>query len=658
MISALWALLCRLVLILACGFVGYGLALVGQRHPMVIFLVLIGMTWRRFRRSYNSYAYGSARTASMGELVRRGWFGRNGPILGMSLADRPPKLKAVFGLINPSLPSPIACRTFLAAFFSSSWLEGRMLRVRDPVHLATVSPAGGGKSRRVAVPNLLANPYPSVVIDPKGELFMATAKHRRKKFKHTIIRLDPFNLCGPGGDTLNALDFINMSAPDGIDQCGDLANMLILRQGTEKEPHWNDRAENTLKAFLAFVCGLEPDRSRRNLGLVRQLLSNRNTYQRALDAMLSSDACDGTLRQTGGALTWSEGEEQASVQSTVMRHTDFLSSVPVIENVSRSSFDPLILRSGRGATVYLILPHDRLASLAALQRYWIGTIMRRITRGAPTEKNEVFWYLDEVAHIGHMQIIEDAVTLMRGMGMRLWFFVQSLDQFRTCYGEKAQTVLDNIGTQQYFAITSYHTAEEVSKRIGDQTIANCSINITKGDSQPTGGAGREGPHPGSRSTSRSETVTELGRRLLKPEEILVMPDHITLIFHKNMPCIVGRLLPDFTKMPEFRWGGTGRQGGLGILGGLAACLTLSLSFGFGVLAEMLPEQEVVRRALMVSAQRMSPPAPAAPPPPRPQARGYTQPYVPGLLPATRPTQKRRRASHRSQGGSGYLIQIR
>ncbi len=63
--------------------------------------------------------------------------------------------------------------------------------------------------------------------------------------------------------------------------------------------------------------------------------------------------------------------------------------------------------------------------------------MRVITRGKPTEKNPVLWLLDEMAHIGQMRAIEDAVTLMRGMGMRLWFFFQSLDQLKTCFGDKA-----------------------------------------------------------------------------------------------------------------------------------------------------------------------------------------------------------------------------
>jgi len=75
------------------------------------------------------------------------------------------------------------------------------------------------------------------------------------------------------------------------------------------------------------------------------------------------------------------------------------------------------LRNGK-ANRYLILPTDRLTSHCGLQRLWIGTIMRAITSGKPTEKNPVLWLLDEMAHIGRMQRSKDAVTLKRGMGMR------------------------------------------------------------------------------------------------------------------------------------------------------------------------------------------------------------------------------------------------
>ena len=72
--------------------------------------------------------------------------------------------------------------------FSLRWVANEFLRVEDFVHALTVSPAGGGKSVGVLVPNLLAYPGNCVVIDPKGELFRLTAKHRMKAFGHQIVR--------------------------------------------------------------------------------------------------------------------------------------------------------------------------------------------------------------------------------------------------------------------------------------------------------------------------------------------------------------------------------------------------------------------------------------------------------------------------------------
>ena len=102
-----------------------------------------------------------------------------------------------------------------------------------------------------------------------------TSEHRRKRFGHRIIRLDPFGVCGPGGDTLNPCDSIDADTDDFLDACRDLANMLVVRSGEEKEPHWNDSAELTLTAFTSFVCGFEPDRTQRNLSTVRGIASSR-----------------------------------------------------------------------------------------------------------------------------------------------------------------------------------------------------------------------------------------------------------------------------------------------------------------------------------------------------------------------------------------------
>ena len=116
-------------------------------------------------------------------------------------------------------------------------------------------------------------------------------------------------------------------------------------------------------------------------------------------------------------------------------------------------------------------------------------------------------------------------------------------------------MLDNIGTQQYFGINSFETAEEISKRIGDATVGIRSDNRTRGDSVPTGMS--TSPQNGNRSTSRSITHSEIARRLLKPEEILTLPADAILLFHKNMPVTLARMVR-FYDAPEFRknWFGT------------------------------------------------------------------------------------------------------
>jgi type IV secretion system protein VirD4 len=90
-----------------------------------------------------------------------------------------------------------------------------------------------------------------LVNDPKGELYRATAEKRRAMGQR-VVRLDPFSVCGPGGDTFNPLDLITDKA-EGIDDARALAEALVVRTGEEKDPFWNDPAANILTAGLACI---------------------------------------------------------------------------------------------------------------------------------------------------------------------------------------------------------------------------------------------------------------------------------------------------------------------------------------------------------------------------------------------------------------------
>ena len=91
-----------------------------------------------------------------------------------------------------------------------------------------------------------------------------------------------------------------------------------------------------------------------------------------------------------------------------------------------------------------------------------------------------------------MEVLQNALTLMRGYGIRIWLFFQSLDQMKVCYGEHANVMLDNLATQQFFGINSLETADHLSKRLGDTTILVESRNGSTSTSRPNRSGSPEG----------------------------------------------------------------------------------------------------------------------------------------------------------------------
>jgi type IV secretion system protein VirD4 len=569
------AQLCRMLLIASCGSVTLGLASLAALNPMIVILIVAGAAYKGRRRWLPSAdSHGSARWASMSTLYRAGLLGDEGLILGRTGYACPvPRWQAVIGLLNPRLPSDRACSYFFHSFFT--WKNGskRLIRLQRMIHAATFAPAGKGKGVSVLIPNLLSYTGSVVVTDPKGELAIKTGPHRCRRFRHRIITIDPYQIAGKHSGSINPLSAIDPAADCFLDDCRDLANALVVRQGTEHEPHWNDCAELVLCAFIALTCDYEKDPRLRNLQMVRRLVSSRDAFTNAV-ALMRQYADGSVIKRLGDQLSWFQDKELNSVLTHVQRHTNFLDSPAVAAITESSSFHPAELRSGR-VSVYLILPPERLVTLAPLMRMWLTYIIRGLSRGQASEASPVLFLLDEAAHLGKLQIIEDAVTLMRGYGIRLWFFFQSIDQLNKCFGDHAPTILENLDTQQHFGITSYEAAEELSKRMGDETITFTNYSETDGKSVPTG-HGAHGPTPGSLSSSATVSYSQTGRRLMFANELITMGELSQVIFTRNLPPIWAELVR-YYDAPEFRGRGTGKQDHFGVRSLAASVAVLAAS---------------------------------------------------------------------------------
>lgn len=163
----------------------------------------------------------------------------------------------------------------------------------------------------------------------------------------------------------------------------------------------------------------------------------------------------------------------------------------------------------------------------------------------------VNFLLDEAASLGHMDCIDDAIDKYRGYGVRLQQYFQSISQLKKCFPDgQDQTVLANC-SQVFFGIND-ESADYVSRRLGDETIIVESGGTGTSSSTQTSQAGQQSI---TRSTNTNQNWNQVGRRLLKPEELYTLGERTAITFVPGLPPIMTTLERFYEcKMGPQRWG--------------------------------------------------------------------------------------------------------
>src|SRR5690606_5221705 len=139
--------------------------------------------------------------------------------------------------------------------------------------------------------------------------------------------------------------------------------------------------------------------------------------------------------------------EAAGVLSAAQRHTHSLDSPRMTAVLGRSDFRFADLKA-RTATVFLVLPPDRLSTYSRWLRLLVTQSLTDMARTPAPPSAPVLYLLDEFAALGHLAAIERAMGLMAGYGVQLWPILQDVHQLRAIYGTRAGTFLSNAGVLQ------------------------------------------------------------------------------------------------------------------------------------------------------------------------------------------------------------------
>jgi len=408
--------------------------------------------------------------------------------------------------------------------------DGKLLRYDGPAHLLTIAPTRSGKGVGTLIPNLLTANRSIICIDPKGENARVTG--RQRETFGPVYYLDPFDLCGRrgAGTAYNPLARLN---PFGLDLAEDamtLADALVFDLSDAGDPHWNEEAKALLAGIILYtVCHGEPHV--RTLGTVRDYLTIApDDFRKLLGDMQASGEARGLIARSANRFLSKSDREAAGVLSAAQRHTHFLDSPRITATTDRSDFSFASLKD-QVATVFLILPPDRLDTYSRWLRLLLAQALTEMARSEAQPARPVLFLLDEFAALGRLQAIERAMGLMAGYGLQLWPILQDIHQLRGHYSERAGTFISNAGVLQAFGVNDFETADMLSRTMGKTTIRY----ETTGTSEKTAWYEER-----SRTASTSEHVA--ARNLMDPNEIMKLePRDMLLMMVGKDPLILRKI---------------------------------------------------------------------------------------------------------------------
>ena len=409
---------------------------------------------------------------------------------------------------------------------------GKPLRYDGPAHLLTMAPTRTGKGVGTIIPNLLTANRSVVCIDPKGENAKITGR-ARNRFGQVHV-LDPFGVTGIPSSAFNPFAMLDPDSLDVAEEAASLAEALVYDlPGEAGEAHWNEEAKALIAGIILYIAAVEPP-ARRTLSTLREHLTTApDTFAALLARMQGTAAAGGLVARAANRHLGKADREAAGVLSAAQRHTHFLDSPRMTAVLCRSDFAFGDLKS-RIATVFLVLPPDRLGTYARWLRLMVTQSLQDMARTPGKPVAPVLYLLDEFAALGRLEPVERAMGLMAGYGVQLWPILQDIHQLRATYGQRAGTFLSNAGVLQVFGVNDHDSARLVSDLLGQETVVFQTMSQAL-DSEKSG-------------LSFSDQHT--GRSLLTPDEVRVLPQNRELLFLAGLRPIIAAKLRYYDD-PEF-----------------------------------------------------------------------------------------------------------
>ena len=396
-------------------------------------------------------------------------------------------------------------------------------------HVAVYAQTGAGKSVSVTIPNAFWWPGSLVVLDVKGDVFEATAGHRRDVLKQEVYRFDPAS-DEQRSHRWNPFECVDRRSFHRFRQIARQANMLfpeidVVGGGANPAKFWDDAGR---QAFTAIAT------------ILAEAVDGDLTMEEITHLFLRRDGHEVLSRRL---VEWERAGQQFS-RIAINQLSDYVGDDPKLRNDIRktcsvkmqswsdpqlaavtaaSDFDLRDLRR-KPMTIYVTVQPGNIPRLRPLLRLFFDQVINlntdRLPKQDPQLKEPVLMLCDEIARLGRMDILAQAPQYVRDYGIRMVFIGQSKAQFRAIYGEnETDDIFSNIGAEIVFGTSDAKLAQEIESRLGDNTVMFTTRNKPRFMSWANLSKHGQSEHPHRRPLMLDQEVMQMD----PSEQIIIRP---------------------------------------------------------------------------------------------------------------------------------------
>ena len=380
-------------------------------------------------------------------------------------------------------------------------IDGHPFPLYTDKHILIMASTRSGKGVSLIIPHLLRYEGSAFVLDPKGENARATGR-RRAELNGKVHYLDPFGITGKPQARFNPLARFTSENMEAESKA--LAAALVMGERGVRD-HWSASAQQLLASIILHVV-TSPDipPEQKDLPTVRRLVLK--DLNKAFKDMLASDAADGLVSSLAASFVQTPERELGSIISTAQRETEILDNPSIIACLkaagSGAALDFAEWHKGT-MTAYLCLSAPKFPVFSRWLRLVLTSALDEMTDKLTPPALPVCFMLDELATLGHLAAVENAVGLAAGYGIQLVTVFQDVAQMKDLYKGRWASFIGNAGVRALFSLDDYDTAKYWSNFLGGHLVE------TRSQAQDIYGL------------TKSQTMGEALRPLLSPEEIML-----------------------------------------------------------------------------------------------------------------------------------------